>query len=179
MKGQTKASLIFVLLLILAGASTRLVPHPYNFTALSAIALFSGARFGKTAWAFLVPVIAMFLTDLVIGFHGFFLMLSVYSSFLAIVVIGIFLGGKEKAMNVVGASLASSVLFYLITNFSTWPGSPVYPQNLSGLIQSYIAGIPFFSNQVIGDLFYCTLLFGGYALAIRRFPSLASVHASK
>lgn len=175
---------VLILLVVLAALS-RLIPHPYNFTPIGAIALFGAAYFNKRALAFFVPFVAMWLSDLVLNnvvyakmypayYQGFSWFGSgwVYGSFALIVVLGLLLLRKVRVTNVLGASLLASLLFFLVTNFGVWLNSPVYPQNMIGLITCYIAGLPFFVNTILGDLFYSALLFGVFEWAQTRYPSL-------
>ena len=156
-----------VLTMIFAGAVMRLSPHWPNFTPIAAIALFGGTFLKRKDLAFLVPVVAMLLSDLIIGFHS--TMFAVYASFIAIVSLGLFLQSRLTVVNTISASLASSILFYLITNFASWTsGIMPYPMNVAGLMQSYIAGLPFFFNGIIGDLFYNSVLFGALYMVTNR-----------
>jgi hypothetical protein len=160
-------------IMILAAAFTRLIPHPPNFTAVGAIALFGGAYFSEKKFAFIVPMLAMLLSDLIIGFHNG--MLSVYLSFILIVGIGILLSRNVSFMNVAAASLVSSILFFVITNFQMWVQSPLYAKNIAGLITCYVAAIPFFHHTVLGDLFFVGVLFGLFAAIQVKFPQLVKV----
>ena len=164
-----------VTIMILAAAFTRLIPHPPNFTAVGAIALFGGAYFSEKKFAFLVPMFAMLLSDLIIGFHNG--MFSVYLSFILIVGIGIVLSQNIKFINVVAASLLASVLFFVLTNFQMWIQSPLYAKNISGLIACYVAAIPFFHHTVLGDLFFIGVLLGFFALLQAKYPQLSKVKA--
>lgn len=156
-----------VVTMILAGVMMRLIPHWPNFTPIAAIALFGGTFLKRKDLAFLVPVVAMLLSDMVIGFHS--TMLPVYLSFIAIVGLGLFLQSRLTVVNTLSASLAASTLFYLVTNFASWSsGIMPYPMNIAGLMQSYIAGLPFFFNGVMGDLFYTSVLFGALYLVTAR-----------
>ena len=148
----------------------RLVPHYPNFTPVAALALFGGAHLGKRWLALMVPLAALFLSDLFLGFHGF--MLPVYLSFALVVLLGTLFQKNIRVLTVLGGALAASALFFLITNFAVWLGSPFYPQSFSGLMQSYIAAIPFFHTTVLGDLFYSSVFFGGYYLAEQYYPAL-------
>lgn len=161
--------------LILAAAFTRLIPHPPNFTAVGAMALLGGAYFSDKKFAFIVPIVAMLLSDMIIGFHNG--MLSVYLSFAIIVGMGILLSRNIKFKNIVAASLLSSVIFFVLTNFQMWIQSPLYAKNLSGLIACYIAAIPFFHHTVLSDLFFVGILFGLFAVIQAKFPALARVKA--
>ena len=156
--------------MILAAAAARLVPHAPNFTPIAAIALFGGAHFADKRLAFGVPLAALLLSDLVLGFyHG---MAVVYGSFALIVGLGLWLRSRRTIWPIAGAALVSSLLFFLVTNFGVWVAGSLYPQTLSGLGACYVAAIPFFRNTLGGDLFFSAVLFGGFALAEKRFHSL-------
>ena len=155
---------------IVAAAALRLVPHLPNFTPIGAMALFSGAYIGRRPLAFLVPLAALFLSDLVLGFyHG---VATVYAATALIVLIGYFALGRVTPLRVGLAALASSVLFFTITNLGMWQFSGFYPTTMAGLETCFVAAIPFFQNTVAGDLFYSALLFGGFRLAETLAPSL-------
>jgi len=167
--------------LIVLAALTRLLPHPPNFSPVEAIALFGGAYFAARGWALVVPLVAMFLSDLALGlvnggiYFDYFAsagFLLVYACIALSTVLGFGLRGRVGGARVLGYSLAGSVLFFLVTNFGAWLGSPAYPQNAAGLAAAYVAGIPFFQWTVLGTLFYAALLFGGFALLRRQVPAL-------
>ncbi len=159
--------------IILFAAVMRLLPHYPNFTPIAAIALFGGAHLGRKWLAFFVPLFALFISDLFLGFHSF--MIPVYVSFMLVVLLGNVLGKNVKVHTVAGSAIASSVLFFLITNFAVWAGSPFYPQTFAGLMQSYTMAIPFFHSSLLGDLFYSGVFFGGFYLLQQRYPSLAVI----
>jgi hypothetical protein len=165
---------IFTLLsAILAAAALRLVPHPPNFSPIGAMALFSGAYLGRRgAVALVAPLGALFLSDLVLGFYSG--MITVYFSVALIVIIGWLALRRVSPIRVGGAAIASSVLFFALTNFGVWLSSGFYPRTLAGLEACYVAAIPFFQNTVAGDLFYAAVLFGGFALLERTVPALRS-----
>jgi hypothetical protein len=157
--------------IVLAAAALRIVPHPMNFAPIGALALFSGAYFSSRRTAVAVPLLSLVAGDIFTGFHP--LMPYVYASFLVSVSIGFLLRGKKSAPRIGAATLAGAIQFFLITNFALWASSiGSYPKNLSGLVSCYIAGLPLFWNTLAGDAFYVALLFGGMALAEKRFPSL-------
>lgn len=163
--------LYLAVVMILVAAASRLFPHPPNFTPIGAMALFGGAYFTDRRLAFLVPLTAMFLSDLFIGLH--FLMPVVYASFAAIVCVGFWLRRRRRLAPVAGAALASSVFFFITTNFGMWALGSWFPKTLPGLVACYITGIPWFQHTLLGDLFYTAALFGGFQLAERHFPALA------
>ncbi len=162
---------IFVMGIILFGAIMRLVPHWPNFTPIAAMALFGGAYLSKKYLAFIIPLSAMLLSDLILGFHT--TMIAVYLSFALVVGIGLLLSNRIKVGSVLIAAIGSSLLFFLITNFAVWFGNPFYPQSFVGLTESYIAGLPFLGRGMVGDLFYSSVFFGGFYFAQLRFPALA------
>jgi Family of unknown function (DUF6580) len=155
---------------ILVAAVLRLVPHPPNFSPIGAMALFSGAYLGRRPLAFVAPLGAMLLSDTGLGFYsGIWI---TYLAVAAIVMVGWFALGRVSVLRVGGAAIASSVIFFLVSNFGTWALSGMYPHGLAGLSACYVAAIPFFQNTVAGDLFYATLLFGGFRLAELLVPQL-------
>jgi len=156
---------------ILAAAALRLLPHPPNFTPIGAMALFSGAYLGRRgAIALVAPLAALFLSDLVLGFyHG---MATVYFSTTLVVLIGWLALQKKSPLRIAGAAIASSILFFVLTNFGMWLSSGFYPPTLAGLEACYVAAIPFFQNTMAGDLVFSAILFGGFALLERKVPAL-------
>jgi hypothetical protein len=164
------ARLIVLLSAIVAAAALRMVPHPPNFTPIAAMGLFSGAYLGRRWLAFAAPFGAMLLSDLVLGFYPE--LAFVYLSVAATVLIGWRIARRKTLFRVASATLAASVLFYLVTNFGVWLVMDYYPKTVAGLLACYVAAIPFFQNTVAGDLFYTALLFGGFALLERGVPAL-------
>ena len=162
--------LIALLSAIAAAAALRLVPHPPNFSPIDAMALFSGAYLGRRGIAFVAPLAALVLSDLVLGFyHG---VATVYATVALIVVIGWWLSSKRTPLRIGAAAIMSAVTFFVITNFGMWLFSGFYPVTYAGLVACYTAAIPFFQNTIAGDLFYSALLFGGFALAQHLLPQL-------
>ena len=156
--------------MITAAALSRLLPHPPNMTSVTAIALFGGAYFADRRLALLVPCAALLFSDMVLGLYAH--MEVIYLTFALIVCLGFWLRNRQTATNIAGAALASSVLFFMITNFGTWALGSLYPKTIDGLMACYIAGIPFFQNTLLGDLLYSALLFGGFTLLESQLVSL-------
>jgi hypothetical protein len=167
-KNLFSSKFIFAAGLILAAAFTRLIPHYPNFTAVGAIALFGGTYLPNKKLAFIVPFVAMLLTDLIIGFHP--TMWAVYLSFGLIVLIGLQISKNKKVTNILFATISSSLLFFIITNFAQWLSDPFYDKSGAGLVQCFTMAIPFFGYTALGDLFYVGILFGIYELAKTKFP---------
>jgi hypothetical protein len=166
-----KARLLLATSLVLFATVLRIVPHPWNFTPVGAVALFSGACFDRKRWSFVIPLSAMLLGDAVIGVHS--LMPVIYAAFAATVVMGILIRRVTPATVAAGA-VASSTLFYLVTNFAMWTISAIYPKTLTGLAACYVAGIPFYGTMVVADLVYSAILFGTFVWAERRLPMFAA-----
>lgn len=163
-----------ILFFIIAGAVSRLIPHPYNFTPIAAMALFGGTYLKDKKLAFLIPLSAMFFSDILLelvngtGFHG--QMPWVYGSMALITCMGFFLRGREQRQTIMVASLTGSMLFFLITNFGVWIGGD-YGYTSRGLLNCYVAAMPFFGGTVMGDLFYNLIFFAGFALVVRFHPA--------
>ena len=168
--------LITLTTIILATVLFRLLPHWPNVTPIAALALFGAATFERKWLGLVIPLLAMLLSDALIGFHSS--MGAVYFSFGLTWLIGLYSLRTPTVGRIAAASIASSVLFFLITNFAVWYGSSFYPQTGAGLIGCYVAGMAFydgtsfFLNGLFGDLFFSALLFGGYYLLQQRFGKL-------
>jgi hypothetical protein len=162
------ARLIALISAIAGAAALRLVPHPPNFSPIDAMALFSGAYLGRRWVAFAAPMAALLLSDIVLGFYpGMWVQ---YLAVILVVLIGWAALKRVSVLRVGAATIASSLLFFAVTNFGTWALSGMYPQTMAGLAACYVAAIPFFQNTLAGDLFYSVLLFGGFALVERAVP---------
>ena len=184
-KNSLSPGFLVITLMVVAAAFVRLIPHPPNFAPITAIALFGGAYFSKKWAAFLIPFAAMFITDLILGFHA--TMWAVYLSFALVVVLGmVMIKQKKRGQNffqrrqvgsIFFASVSASVLFFVITNFGVWISTPYYEKTGAGLAACYTAAIPFFHHTILGDLFFVAILFGLYELAKGKFHFLAGVKA--
>lgn len=178
-----------VVVMILLAAISRVIPHAYNFTPMVAIALFGGAMLRKNWQAYLVPLAAYFISDVMIslfGGNGFYgvTQLFVYGGMLLVAALGTTMG-KPKALKILGYSLGGSAIFWIISNFGVWfanyiaVGSPTHETGLT-LGMTYLRALPFYnvySNELFfgafaGDLFYSIILFGVYALAQKSIPAL-------
>jgi hypothetical protein len=164
------ARLLALLAAIFAAAAMRLVPHPPNVSPIAAMALFGGATMPRRAMAFVAPFAALLLSDALLGFYAG--MDFVYFSFAVTVLIGWAVASHKTPLTIGAAALASSIIFFLVTNFGMWLFSGFYPHTGAGLAACFVAAIPFFQNTIVGDLFYTALLFGGFALAERLLPAI-------
>lgn len=154
---------ILAVIFILVGVIFRILPHPWNFTPISAMALFGGVYLSRKV-ALILPLAAMLISDYFIGFYEIEIMASVYLSFLFVVLLGYLIKKYKKWYTVLGGSILGSVLFFLITNFAVWAFASWYPRDLAGLAMSYILALPFFRNALIGDLFYVAIFFGTFEI---------------
>ncbi len=146
---------------------------PYNFTPILALGLFGGAWFTDRRSAFIVPLVAMALSDLLIGLYP--MLPVIYACVAASVLLGFALRrARITPIRVILAAVGSASGFYLVTNFAVWLVSGMYPLTGTGLLASYVAGLPFYPATLAGTLFWSTALFGGYALLSRRFPKLVA-----
>ena len=157
--------------IVIASAVLRITPHPMNFTPIGAVALFSGAYFTTKRAAIAVPLLSLIASDAFIGFHR--LIPYVYASFIVSAALGFWLHRKKSATRIGAATLAGAIQFFLVSNFALWAsGISRFSTDASGLLACYVAGVPLFWNTLAGDAFYVAVLFGGMALAEKRFPSL-------
>ncbi|PIV43216.1 MAG: hypothetical protein COX92_00565 [Candidatus Nealsonbacteria bacterium CG_4_10_14_0_2_um_filter_40_15] len=157
---EVSIAIVFVLI----GASLRLIPHAPNFAPIGAIALFGGVYLSRKL-ALVIPLAAMVISDVFIGYYEVALMAFVYGSFLLCVVLGFWLKRHKKWQTILGSSVLSALIFFFLTNFAVWAFTPWYAKTFSGLIQSYLMALPFFRNTLLGNLFYATVFFGAFEIA--------------
>lgn len=150
--------------LIIAGILLRFAPHAPNFTPVAAIAIFSGAYLNKK-YAFLVPLVLMITSDIFIGMHN--TVIFTWGSFVLGTFLGIWLKKHKNILGIVSTSLASSVLFYLVSNFGVWLMG-WYPRTLKGLVDCYMMAIPFLRNFTLGTLIYTFGFIGIYEFIASR-----------
>ena len=171
-------------IIILLAAFTRIMPHPPNFSPMAAIGLFGAAHFAKKWQAFFIPLIGIWVSDLVINnyvysssssnfvwfYSGFYWQ---YISYILIIFAGLFIFNRGISLtNMFGGMISSSGIFFLVSNFGVWAGGTMYPKNFGGLITCYAAGVPFIHNTIISDVLFTTVLFGTYYLLQVEYSSL-------
>ena len=159
----SKTQIVIILFVVIA-IIFRLVPHMPNVTPITAAALFSGVYFTNKKYAFIIPLLAMFLSDLFLGFSG--ITLFVYAAFALVSYIG--LSSKKISIKTI---LLSSISFFVITNFGVW--LMAYPKSLAGLVECYTLAIPFFRNSLIGDFVYSGILYFGFQFVSNRYLKTA------
>jgi hypothetical protein len=215
---MTKNRYLLLAMITLAVVCVRLIPYVldrlelidvneftsfiWNFSPLTALFLFTGARFPERRWAYGAPLAAMLLSDVAIGLFLEDLRLglhpaipAVYGTYVLIIWSGALLRKLRRRLDdcetnsrpssqrlitgllfllaVIGSGFAGEVTFYIITNFANWVvQTGFYPHTLDGLVQCYVAGIPFFKHAVASTSLYGVVVFGGSALAEAWFPAL-------
>jgi hypothetical protein len=183
MKKTINLSFAVISLMIFFAAMSRLLPHPSNFAPIGGMALFGAAYYSKRYWAFLIPIVSMWISDLVLNnvvyaqyFDGFVWFYSgslfTYGAFALIALLGLWTLRKVRIPALLLSAVAASALFFAVSNFGVWWSTGMYPHTASGLWACYVAGLPFFRNTLGGDLVYTALLFGVFEWSVRRFPAL-------
>lgn len=171
-----KKNLIISIVLIGLVVAGRLMPHVWNVTPLIAVSLLGGYILPRK-WAIGVPLVAMLVADLVIGFYHWEVMLTVYASLAAVSVFGSWIK-QIKPHRVLAASLASSTFFFITTNFAVWAAGTWYPKTAAGLMLAYEMGIPFFRNMALGDLIFTGVMFGMWAVISHKIFEYNKVYVS-
>lgn len=154
---------------------SRFLPHPWNWTAIGASAIFAGSRFDSLKEALFVPIAALAITDLVFGWHP--TMAYVYGAIALTVLACWAFRASIKGAMILPAVFFSSTFFFFVTNFGVWMSGGMYPMTSTGLMECLLAGLPFFGWQLGGDLFYSGILFGAWAFAQARYPELAEARS--
>ena len=171
MQKQNKTSILIAVILVLAAAISRVLLYPYNFSPMVGMALFAGATFTDKRLAFALPLFSMLLSDIMFevfkiapGFWGWGQLVG-YGIF-AFITVFAFTLKKVNVLKIIGYSIASSVIFFVLSNLSFFlidnPIYHTYTQNFSGFINCYVGALPFFRNSLFADLVYSGVLFGAY-----------------
>ena len=191
-----KKNIILIIALVAIGIIGRLIPHPPNFTPIIAIALLASHLF-KNKWIIILPsLMAMWISDLIInnylygGYHDSLVIFSpsflwVYGPIICIALLGTVLIKKVKISNIALSSISGSLIFFLVSNFGVWISgaisidgvlTPMFSKSLSGLIACYTVALPYFGNQLVGDLLYSATLFSSYSFALSKKAMLKKVN---
>ena len=161
--------ILLIISVIFLVSLTRIFPHPPNFTPILALAIFGGAYLPNRITAISLPIISMFISDLIIGFHS--QIFSIYATIILLSILGHLMKTKNfKNFAITG--FTGSLIFFIITNFSVWLGGSLYPLTIDGIIQCYIMAIPFFHNTLISTILFLTILFFGYSFAEKKISNL-------
>lgn len=169
MKRALRLEWLLCVLLVLFGVLARRFQVQWNVTPTAALAMFAGFLFIDRKLAYVVPLAILAISNIFLAsHHSAGEMLAVYMSFLIPVALGGLVRRRFTFARVIGCTLVSSVLFFLITNFAVWlyRRGDAYADSWAGLLACYEAGLLFFRWMLAGDLFYAAVIFGSYALAI-------------
>ena len=156
-----KKNLALIAIISLIALAARFIPHVPNFSPLASVMLFAGV-YGQSKKDMIWPLIALFISDIFLGFYKLEIMLAVYGSLAIIALIGFWLKKHKNILNVTSSTLGSALLFFLLTNFAVWYFGSWYSHDLAGLALCYNLAIPFFKSTLAGNIVYGTLLFGVY-----------------
>jgi hypothetical protein len=190
MRKQLNLSFTVISAMIFFAAMSRLLPHPPNFAPIGGMALFGAAYYARRCWAFVIPIVTMWLSDLALNnvvygqyFDGFVWFYSgslfTYGAFALIALLGLRTLKRVRIPALLLSAVGASVVFFLVSNFGVWWSSGMYPHTAGGLWTCYAAGLPFFQNTLAGDLVYTALLFGVFEWSARRFPAIKALRADK
>ena len=164
--------LAYLFVVIAIALRVGFIAHPQNFSAMFASLLFFGAKMPrKQAW---IPVALFAAVDVIQNYrYGYAMsadMLVSWAFYAAMVGLGMLIASKTSAARVVGASLAGSVTFFIVSNFAVWVGGSLamYPKTLAGLVECYAMAVPFFRNTLAGDVMFAGAFFGVAALIASR-----------
>jgi hypothetical protein len=164
-EGRSGAGPVLAVVLVVLGIVGRLVPHPWNVTPIGGASLLAGATLSRRA-AVLVPVVALAVSDLLIGTHP--LVWATWGSCALVALLGNrFLRERHGVVRVGTTSVAGSMTFFAVTNLAVWLQSGIYERTAAGLVECYVAALPFLRNSLLGDLAWTGALFGAWALATR------------
>ncbi len=159
---------LIITLSILAGLS-RLIWHVPNFSPLSSVLIFSAFLAPNKKMATL-PLLALLISDMMIGFYHWSVMLAVYLATALNIIIGYTLKKNPRSLNVLSASIFSSLSFFLITNLAVWMSSNWYTKDFGGLMYCFTLAIPFFKSTLASNILYSSLLFSIYSLVTVKMP---------
>ena len=171
MKTTPRHHFLLAVMLVVLAAASRLLPHPPNFVPVGAMALFGAAALPGRWLAVLVPLVAFYLSDLVLNnvvyaaYFPEFTWLAdpfIYLGLLAMIVLGMgLLRGRAFHWGRVGAAaVGATLVFFLVTNFGVWAGGKMYPTGVTGLGMAYAAGLPFLVNSLLANLIFSGVFFG-------------------
>ena len=183
-KSQIRTLVLFTL--IISTIFLRIIPHPANFTPIAAVGLFGAAYFSRKWQALILPLVALFVSDLIINntiykemnpgftffYKGFYWQ---YLSIIFITLIGfVFYQKKVSLLNIGLGVLSSTVIFYLVSNFGVWASGILYPLTPEGLGMALLAGVPFIKNFLISTCVYSLGIFGVFYLLQSNFKIIES-----
>jgi hypothetical protein len=175
-RSDLRLDLALVAFLIALDVAARLLPHAWGFTPVAASGLFAARMLRLPILAVIVPLAAMALTGPALGADDWRISAISYAAIAVPALLGIVSRRWQGALPIVGTMLASSLIFFALSNFAVWAFSGMYPLTMAGLAQCYVAALPFLDKTVLGDLIWTGVLFGG-AWLVQHGPSLLAKRA--
>ena len=171
---EKRFAMIAAVVLVAMAAASRAVPHPWNFTPMIAVALFGGARLER-AWVAVTALVACLVAgDLAVGAFPYDGMAWVYGAMIAITLGGRLLATRRGVLPAIVGALAAGAFFFVVSNLGVWIGGGLYPHTAQGLVDCYAAAVPFYRNEVVGDLIFTGALFGLHAAATQLYVRAAA-----
>ena len=164
--------LLLLVFLITLDVAARLLPHAPGVWPIAASALFAGRMLYDPKLAFAVPLVAVTVSNIFLPPENWGIALSIYAAMAVPVLLGIW-ARRRGALPVMGAMMASSLVFFAVTNFAVWAFGDLYPRTAAGLSQCFLMALPFLDRTMLGDLLWLGALFGGYALWTMASPRFA------
>ena len=179
---QRNTKVVAIIALVMGASLMRLIPNTNGFVPVTAATLFAAAYIGKKGWAILLPIFSVWCSDLMLnntiysdlleGFTWFTPGFAFqFASYAVISLVGFSLNQKPSTAKLMGFSLLSSLIFFVLTNFGVWT-TGFYTQDATGLTECYLMGLPFLERSLVADVTFSIILFQGFAFAQKRFPSL-------
>lgn len=158
-----KKNILTLTLFVAVGVLSRIIPHPWNFTGITALAIFAGVLSKNNKALFVAPLVALFISDLILGFHS--TMITTYLGFAIVGFLSLVIHNEKnihytdnkilKQSGVLTAvALSGSLIFFVVSNLGVWLSASMYELSFKGLVQCFVAALPFLDNQIAGDLFY-------------------------
>lgn len=170
---EKRFAMFAAVVLVGMAAASRAIPHPWNFTPMIAVALFGGARL-RPGGAVAALVACLVAGDLAIGAFPYDGMAWVYGPMIAITLGGRWLAARRGVAPAIVGALAAGAFFFVASNLGVWIGGALYPHTAQGLVDCYAAAVPFYRNQVVGDLIFTGALFGLHAAATQVYARAAA-----
>ena len=168
---KVEKNILLAVVLIVGAVFSRLIPHPMNFTPLIALALFSTAVFKNRSLAIAIPLVALVISDLVIGMHSLSLLIYFSFALIGFMSIGLNRENKISVKTTLISGTFGAFVFFMISNLGVWATSGMYAKTFEGLTQCYVAALPFFHNTLSSTFLYSFVLFGAWSLAKKYAPS--------
>lgn len=185
MNKSTNLRFGIIAVMILLAAASRFLPIAFpamqNFSPVGTMALFGGAYFTKKHWAFIIPMVSLWLSNLVLNnvfytkyYDGFSFGFetAVFVSFALVVSVGIIFLKKVNLTNLLTANLLGTAGFFLISNLFVWMSGKMYSQDFNGLVTCYTMALPFLKNTLLSNLLFSAIMFGAFEYAQREVKAL-------